>query len=216
MVEMRQVPSDMVPEGVFTKIEEVVGKFTVRSVDGKEVATNTKVKSIREIGGMSFRITPGMRAIAVSVTPVSSTGNLISDGDFVDMILTEKDKQGDLIRTRIFLQNIKVLSFFASPENDQTAGMQKTAQDTVTVEVTPEQAEGLIQARGMGELSLVLRSVKDQGTVRTRGFERQELSNDIGIIQSRARRTLNRIEEEVQAKKEDQNPVPTIQTESTP
>jgi len=196
MVEVRQVPLDMVPDGAFSEINDVLGKFTVRSVDGKEVATATKVKSIKEIGGMSYRITPGMRAIAIQVTPVSSSGNLISDGDFVDILLSEKDKSGEFIRSRIFLQNVKILSFFASPETDQTAGLPKTAPDTATVEVTPEQAEGLIQARTMGDMSLVLRSVKDQKAIRTRGFEKFELSSDIGVIQSRSKRTLNRVTEE--------------------
>ncbi|MES2308788.1 MAG: Flp pilus assembly protein CpaB [Verrucomicrobiota bacterium] len=182
MVELREYPLDMIPDGAFSEIEKVVGKFTVRSVDAKEVATVSKVKSIHEIGGMSYRITPGMRAIAIQVTPVSSSGNLISDGDFVDIMLSEKDKAGDFIRTRIFLQNIKILSFFASAETEQTAGLPKTAPDTATVEVTPEQAEGLIQAKTMGDMSLVLRSVKDQKTIRTRGFERTELSGDIGVI----------------------------------
>lgn len=219
MIELRQIPVDMVPEGAVLKIEDAIGKFTVRSVDAKEVVTTTKVKSIREIGGMSYRITPGMRAIAVAVTPVNSTGNLISDGDYVDMLLTEKDKAGDFIRTRIFLQNIKILSFFASPESDQTAGLAKTAPDTATVEVTPEQAEGLIQAKSMGDLSLVLRSVKDQNTVRTRGFERYELSNDLGIIQSRSRRTLSRVQEEQklaqEAQKDSEGSTPSIQTEGS-
>jgi pilus assembly protein CpaB len=204
MVELREYPLDMIPDGAFSDVKEVVGKFTVRSVDAKEVATATKVKSIREIGGMSYRITPGMRAIAIQVTPVSSSGNLISDGDFVDIMLSEKDKAGDFIRTRIFLQNIKILSFFASAETEQTAGLPKTAPDTATVEVTPEQAEGLIQAKTMGDMSLVLRSVKDQKTVRTRGFERNELSSDIGVIQSRSKRTLIRVAEEQLQEKERQ------------
>ncbi len=208
MVEMRDYPIEMIPEGVFSEMKEVVGKYTVRSVDAKEPATNTKVKSIREIGGMSYRITPGMRAIAIPVTPINSSGNLITDGDFVDILLSEKDKSGEFIRTRIFLQNIKILSFFASAETEQTAGLPKTAADTATVEVSPEQAEGLIQARNMGEMSLVLRSVKDQKTVRTRGFEKGELASDLGVIQSRSKRTLNRLAEEQReeaASKESQN-----------
>ncbi len=196
MVEMREYPIEMIPEGSFSEIKEVIGKFTVRSVDAKEPATSSKVKSIREIGGMSYRITPGMRAIAVPVTPINSSGNLITDGDFVDILLSEKDKGGEFIRTRIFLQNIKILSFYASAETEQNAGLQKTAQDTATVEVSPEQAEGLIQARNMGEMSLVLRSVKDQKTVRTRGFEKSELASDLGVIQSRSKRTLNRLADE--------------------
>ena len=196
MVEMREYPIEMIPEGAFSEIKEVIGKYTVRSVDAKEPATASKVKSIREIGGMSYRITPGMRAIAVPVTPINSSGNLITDGDFVDILLSEKDKGGEFIRTRIFLQNIRILSFFASAETEQNAGLQKTAQDTATVEVSPEQAEGLIQARNMGEMSLVLRSVKDQKTVRTRGFEKSELASDLGVIQSRSKRTLNRLADE--------------------
>jgi len=196
MVELRDYPIEMIPDGVFSEIKDVVGKYTVRSVDAKEPATVTKVKSIREIGGMSYRITPGMRAIAIPVTPINSSGNLITDGDFVDIMLSEKDKQGEFLRTRIFLQNIKVLSFFASAETEQNAGLPKSAQDTATVEVSPEQAEGLIQARNMGDMSLVLRSVKDQKTIRTRGFEKGELASDLGIIQSRSKRTLTRLAEE--------------------
>ncbi len=196
MVEMREYPIEMIPEGAFSEIKEVIGKYTVRSVDAKEPATASMVKSIRAIGGMSYRITPGMRALAVPVTPINSSGNLITDGDFVDILLSEKDKGGEFIRTRIFLQNIRILSFFASAETEQNAGLQKTAQDTATVEVSPEQAEGLIQARNMGEMSLVLRSVKDQKTVRTRGFEKSELASDLGVIQSRSKRTLNRLADE--------------------
>ncbi len=202
MLELREIPIELVPEAVITDLKDAVGRFTVRSVDAKEIATTTKLKTIHEIGGMSYRVTPGMRAISIQVSAVGATGNLITDGDSVDILLTEKDSGGTFLRTRIFLQSIRILSFHASPENESTAGLPKTAPDTATIEVTPEQAEGIIQAKSMGEMSLVLRSVKDNVQIRTRGFERTELSDDIGVIQTRSKRTLKKVQDDQAAAKD--------------
>jgi len=125
-------------------------------------------------------VAPGMRAVSIGIKAETASGGFIAPGDYVDVILsiqwdtfTDSDGKkapegtaavlpdGDKMvknTTETVLRNVKVLAI------DQSLG--RTAEEgpadvgkTATLEVSPRDAEKLLNASHIGELALALRSL---------------------------------------------------------
>ncbi len=122
-------------------------------------------------GFLAAVLTPGMRAIAVTLSPSSGVAGFIFPGDHVDVILTHsfsRKDSADLTERRvseIVLSDARVLAL--DQKTDSMSADPKVAQ-LATLEVTPKQAEKLALASDIvgqagagshGNLSLVLRSL---------------------------------------------------------
>lgn len=120
-------------------------------------------------------LSPGKRAIAIPVSTGGASTGLLSPGDRVDVILTQSfknDTNPDLKNTPLtrrsvgetIAQNLRVLAIDAP---DTTTAKPTLVQGptsgsfgrTVTLEVTPEQAESVNVATELGKLSLTLRNI---------------------------------------------------------
>ena len=104
-------------------------------------------------------LTPGARAISIPVITGGASTGLLFPGDRVDVILTQNFKgEGTTITRRsvseTVVENLRVLAIDAL---DVKSG--GSFGRTVTLEVTPEQAEKVNVATELGKLSLTLRSV---------------------------------------------------------
>jgi pilus assembly protein CpaB len=107
-------------------------------------------------------LTPGARAIAIPVTTGGASTGLLYPGDRVDVILTQNFKGENTTITRrsvseTVVENLRVLAI-DTPDAKAAAGVGSFGR-TVTLEVTPEQAEKINVATELGKLSLTLRSV---------------------------------------------------------
>jgi pilus assembly protein CpaB len=120
-----------------------------------------------ENGFMAAILPKGMRAIAVRVSEESGAGGFILPNDRVDVVLTRKiDDDGGaskVVTSETILSNVKVLAidqaFRQEGENEQVIVAKKTA----TLELTPMQSEVVSMAESLGQLSLVLRSIAENG-----------------------------------------------------
>ena len=105
-------------------------------------------------------LSPGARAIAIPVAAGGPGAGLLYPGDRVDIILTQKfnDSSAPLTRRSVsetVAENLRVLVIDGM--DAKTAG--NPSARTVTLEVTPEQAEKINVATELGKLSLTLRGV---------------------------------------------------------
>ena len=117
-----------------------------------------------EGGAMAAILPSGMRAVATKISPETSAGSFILPNDMVDIILTRRMRSRgaggeDFVSDTLF-QNVRVLAIGQTLE---TKDGKKTIEgaSTTTLELTPAQAEQLVLAKSMGELSLALRSLAD-------------------------------------------------------
>jgi pilus assembly protein CpaB len=116
-------------------------------------------------------LSPGARAIAIPVATGGASTGLLFPGDRVDVVLTQDFKEGNMPLTRrsvseTVVENLRVLAI--NVPDAKTAGAGNTFGRTVTIEVTPEQAEKINVATELGKLSLTLRSVTTtEGVVAT-------------------------------------------------
>ncbi len=126
-----------------------------------------KVVRAGQSGVMAVRLEPGMRAMAISLSPESSAGGFVLPGDHVDVVQTRKvdgnqagSGSGNLVISNTVMRNVRIL---AIDQSTGTMGKGSTLGATATLEVSPTQAENLVLARAQGELTLVLRSYADVG-----------------------------------------------------
>ncbi len=114
-------------------------------------------------------LSPGARAIAIPVITGGASTGLLYPGDRVDIVLTQKfgDTGAPLTRRSVsetVVENLRVLAI--NVPDAKTAG--GSFGHTVTLEVTPEQAEKMNVAAELGKLSLTLRSITTlEGVVTT-------------------------------------------------
>src|SRR5580704_13887082 len=112
-------------------------------------------------------LSPQARAIAIPVTTGGASTGILYPGDRVDVILTQTFKNDPPLARRsvgeTVVENLRVLAIDAleSRSNGTGNGFGRT----VTLEVTPEQAERVNVATELGKLSLTLRSVSATNVV---------------------------------------------------
>lgn len=120
-------------------------------------------------GYLSAVIGKGMRGVSIEVSAESGAGGFIVPNDRVDVVLTQISNLGDTSQT--ILNNARVLAIGkklgevgpnAGGGNGEQAPPEAFEDKTIaTLELTPRQAETIINASKFGELSLVLRSIVD-------------------------------------------------------
>ena len=129
-----------------------------------------RVAHARDQGFLAAVLTPGMRAMSVSLAPTAQVAGFVFPGDRVDVILTHGFSRKDseqLVERRIsetILRNVRVLAL--DQRSDNQTNDPKVAQ-LATLEVSAKEAEKLAMAVDMASgqsnnkaaLSLVLRSL---------------------------------------------------------
>jgi pilus assembly protein CpaB len=108
-------------------------------------------------------LSPLARAIAIPVATGGASTGLLYPGDRVDVILTQTFKNEALLTRRsvseTVVERLRVLAVDAP--DAKPAGASNSFGRTVTLEVTPEQAEKINVATELGKLSLTLCSITD-------------------------------------------------------
>ncbi len=106
-------------------------------------------------------LSPRARAIAIPVATSGASTGLLHPGDRVDVILTQAFKNDPPLTRRsvseTIVENLRVLAIDAPDTKPNGAG--NSFGRTVTLEVTPEQAERINVATELGKLSLTLRNM---------------------------------------------------------
>lgn len=180
------VEPDALLQGTVADTAALVGRVTRYPVATGEQITLAKIGLQGETKeGLSFIIPAGKRALAVAVTQVSSVGGLLLPGDRVDVIAVFNATDVGSERAVTLFQNIEVLAVAQvaqepvpppSTEEGEAAGDQPLAQrpqgaepqpeaTTVTLALTPEQAQLLAVAQEQGKVWLSLRPFGEESAV---------------------------------------------------
>jgi len=169
-------PKSAVSSSLITKdkqpdIAKAVEGTVVRAplVAGQPI-TDANIVHAGAAGFLAATLTPGMRAIGMTVTAQTSAGGFILPNDRVDVVLTRELAGGGnpkQYESTTILRDVRVLAV------DQTSHQEKDQQSvvgkTTTVELTPVQAELMAHAEQTGVLSLTLRALGDSSGDPTTG-----------------------------------------------
>jgi pilus assembly protein CpaB len=123
-------------------------------------------------GFMAAILPSGMRAVSTDISPETAAGGFVLPNDRVDVILSKREKNpkgaggGDVVKSEAILTNVRVLAIDQAPK--ERDGQNAILGKTVTLELSPEQAETLVWARQNGPLALALRSISDANAIEQR------------------------------------------------
>lgn len=141
-----------------TKTSDFNGAVARRLVQkGEPILKNLLVRS-NEGGFMSAVLEPGKRAVSIAVDSTTGNAGFIFPGDHVDLILTHSvnNDNKELRASETFIQDVRVLAVDQKIDNPENKAV---LAKTVTLEVTPKQAEEINLAKDLGKISLSLRSL---------------------------------------------------------
>ena len=176
---LEQWPANRVPEDGFRELDEVVEGVPVARILAGEPVMRRRLAPPGSGVGLSPKVPVGMRAISVRVDDVTGLSGFVLPEAQVDVLVTgtplSSPESGRMTRT--ILSKVRVISAGENLEPDASGKAQRVA--VVTLLVSPEQAELLTLASAQGRLQLVLRNMRDEDVVETRGVrERQMFAMD--------------------------------------
>jgi len=166
-------PESLLPRGTFTEVEKLVGRVTIAEIFPGEPILDTRLAPEGSAAGLPAIIPPGMRAMTVKVDEVIGVAGFVAPGTYVDVVGTVVEGAGQNAISRVILQNVKVLASGQRMETQKDG--QAVEVKTVTLQVTPEEAEVLALASNAGKLQLVMRNTVDRELVQTRGVDEATL-----------------------------------------
>ncbi len=187
MLKLAERPAKDMPKGTFTDATQLSERVLKVNLAPGEIITEAKLAPHGTMGGMSALISEGKRAITVRVNDVIGVAGFALPGNYVDVIVhTEREapdgervQRGTLSVSKIVLERILVLAVAQEVSRDET---KPKVVNAVTLEVTPEQAENLDLARGVGTLSLALRNQVDATLPKTAGATKSTLLDELEQI----------------------------------
>jgi pilus assembly protein CpaB len=179
LVSMQEWPQAAIPSEAFTSLEEVLGtsdqepRRARRSIVPGEPILRSKVSKFGEKVTIADIIDPTKRAMAIRVNDVSGVAGFVTPGDRVDVLLTRRFNNDDMVTTTV-LQSIVVRGTDQLADEDLD---KPNVVRTVTVEVTPEEAQRLALAQQAGTLGLTLRNLSTTSTPSLRALSVNELTS---------------------------------------
>jgi len=169
-------PKDLHPKDSFGETRGVVGRMARREFLRGEPIVSSKLVPLDKSGAgvLSLKIPPGMRAFSVKVNEVVGVGGFIVPEARVDVVVTtaaNSHNQQDQV-SKTILENVQVLAAGQAIEQKED---KPVTVNTVTLAVTPEDAERLALASNDGKIQLVLRHYADSDKVMTAGIDKSRL-----------------------------------------
>jgi pilus assembly protein CpaB len=170
----REMPPNAVPDGSFAVTDdaraEIRGAMLRRYLDAGAPVIQADVLRPRDRGFLAAVLSPGTRAVSIGVNAKSGASGLISPGDLVDVILTQEFQRGDTpaghrVVAETVLTLIRVIAVdqqIAQGAPAETPGGVAHVASTVTLQVTPEQANRVAVAERLGQLLLTVRPIEGE------------------------------------------------------
>jgi len=160
-------PKANLPQGAFPASDQVIGRTSIQTFLPGDAITDTKLMPKEgPVGIMTYKIPEGHRAMTVGVDQVAGVAGFINPGNIVDVVLIASPPGSNQSISKIVLQNVPILAIAQIVEQKEG---KPVVVPTVTVDVTPEDAEKLAIASTQGRLQLVLRRLGDKEVAKTSG-----------------------------------------------
>lgn len=159
----RQMPADYVPSEVYRTADEVVGRVAAERVLAGEFIRDERLADPEAGVGLPAIIPRGMRALQVPVKDGAAVSGFLNPGNFVDLITVCANAEPPEVRT--LLQSVTVLAvddrmtdlaYVAPTTTGRKRGGRVRA--SVTMALTPQQAELVKYAFGQCRITLALRN----------------------------------------------------------
>jgi len=160
-------PSALLPEGALRDAQQAAGRIARVSIEKNQPVVESRLVT-QGSGLLPLLITEGMRGMSVKVDNVTGVSGFITPNSRVDVLVSGKPaSDGQTQKSKMILQNVRVLATGTIIEQIDEKPKEVP---TVTLLVTPAEAEKLTLASRQQAVRLALRNYNDQEIVRTAGI----------------------------------------------
>lgn len=173
---IKELPPAYVPETVFHEKEEVIGRVPAERIIGGEYVRRERLADPEAGVGLNAIIPRGMRALSVNITDGSAVSGFVNPTNYVDVIVTiSPDSTGGKLQTVTMLQAKKVLAVNNRLGDAEGPDAEPGGRPSITLALTPQEAEKLTHAHVRGDVTLTLRNDVDVTQVKTSGAHSDKL-----------------------------------------
>lgn len=161
-------PAGAEPEGTFQAVDKVAGNIARTTIERNQPLIESQLVN-QQAGLLPLLITDGMRGMSVKVDGVTGVSGFITPSSRVDVLVSGTPEGGGAAEqmSKVVLQNIRVLATGTSIEHLDNKPVEVP---TVTLLVSPEDAEKLTLATRQEPVRLMLRNFHDDESVHTTGI----------------------------------------------
>lgn len=171
-VELDDHPERYLPAAAIGELGDVIGKAASIPIFAGEIITSPK---LGQTGGLSSLVPDGHRAYSLAVESGAHLGFVPRQGDKVDVLATFPREVIGEPKTVTILRSKEVAAYgdSATAEDDRL-GLDVSAGITLTLFVTPDEAEALAMAESLGRITVVLAPSQEEDSA-TDGITPSEL-----------------------------------------
>ena len=162
VMEIKTIPEDMMIAGGNSSMETLVGKMAKVDIHAGEQIVADRITGIgdRDASKLAMLVEQGKRAVTIAVDEVTGLNHMIRPGDRVDVIahVGQIGPGGEEEPTSLtVVENVPVLAV----DNVMKSQGKSEGYSTVTLMVTPDQANELDWSENSGSLRITLRTPLD-------------------------------------------------------
>lgn len=173
---MTELPPTFVPDSVLRQPEQATGRVPRERILANEFIREERLADPEAGLGLNAIIPRGMRALSINISDGSAVSGFLNPGNYVDILVTlSGDSEQSESETVTLLQAVTVLAVNARVGQSGGGDAKSKVKPSITVAITPEQAEKLTHAVAQGEVTLTLRNDIDVTHVETHGAFIQKL-----------------------------------------
>ena len=186
-VKLVAFPKSAVPAGAIKTVDAAKGRVVRNSIVAGEPLLEAKLApELSGKGGIMPMLVPeGQRGVSIKVDDAVKESGFVLPNSRVDVLVSlMKDRSSQVRFSRVILQDVLVLAAGQSVELQDNKPVTVT---TVTLSLTPEQAERLAVAQAEGKLMLATRNLRDKGQVQTAGVSSTDLISERRLVEPPAR-----------------------------
>lgn len=176
------IAASAVPTGAFASPEGLVGRVTIVPVVAGQTILEQFLAARGAGSGLQALVPAGMRAITLDVNESSGLAGMLIPGCRVDLVATAMSPESpDKSLSRTIVQNVQVVAVGQrlsgpKPENERESATSRT----VTLLVSPHDAQTIDLAVTSARLRLVLRGSGDNSETDDEGVMMAELRGNSG------------------------------------
>jgi len=167
-------PAELEPQGAVRTIEQASGSIARMSIERNQPLQQS-ILVPKGAGLLPLLITDGMRGMSVRVDSVTGVSGFITPNSRVDVLVsgnpTSEGSDGEQ-KGKVILQNVRVL---ATGKEIEQKDEKPVEVPTVTLLVSPEDAEKLTVATRQEPVRLTLRNYRDEDIIPTAGIAMKTL-----------------------------------------
>jgi pilus assembly protein CpaB len=174
-VKLAPWPEPTAPPGAIRTLAEAEGRVVRSSiVAGEPLLEGKLAPQLSGKGGIMPMLVPvGQRAVTIKVDDAIKESGFVLPNSRVDVFVSMARTASSQDRmAKLILQDVVVLAAGQAVEMRDNRPVSVT---TVTLALTPDQAERLALAQNEGKLTIGMRNLRDQGVVQTVGATRETL-----------------------------------------